>query len=323
MALTILGAAYGTLDVTSKVQQMVNNDVLVVTADSTTFGDPWVDVPKTLVVVYRYGSRGGGVRISREGFTIIINERTGSLQSEVAAGAGLKIYGAAYGLLEMTSQVRRLVQRGSLNVTANTRTFGDPWPDHAKTLVVVYEQDGKPMLKAVKENEPLHIQIGVPLKVLAAAYGPSNVTARVSARIDDNEEIHLTANDTTFINSSPGVKKSLVVTYQYGNDQPQMAIIKEGDALNVTYTPHSPFHPATDPQQLQILSAAYGLGDVTARVAGLVQDNALDVIANNKTFGDTWKNVPKTLVVTYQFGQETPAMKYARIGERLQIKQTV
>lgn len=270
---------------------------------------------------YRYGSRGAWVSIGDEGGTVIINERTPSLQSEVAAG--LKIYGAAYGLKDVTSEVRRLVRRGSLNVTANTRIFGDPWPDHAKSLVVVYEQDGKPTLRAVKQNEPLHIQIGVPLKVLAAAYGPENVTDKVSARIDDNEEIHLTANDTTFFNSWPSVKKTLVVTYQYGNDQPQMAIIKEGDTLNVTYTPHSPFHPATDPQQLQILSGAYGRGDVTARVAGLVQDNALNVMANNKTFPDTWQNVPKTLVVTYQFGQGTPAMTYARIGERLQIKQTM
>lgn len=51
---TILGAAYGLAEVTRKVQTLVDSGVLNIQAQNKYFGDSWVGVRKTLVVVYKH-----------------------------------------------------------------------------------------------------------------------------------------------------------------------------------------------------------------------------------------------------------------------------
>jgi hypothetical protein len=215
-----------------------------------------------------------------------------------------------------------MVVGGTLNVVANNATFGDSWPGIKKTLVVVFESEGKPTLKAVVEDQRLSLQTDLPLQILSATYGPADVTAKVKSRID-NQEIHLTADNGTFGDTWHGVKKSLTVTYQFGNEQPQTAIVAEGSALHITYTSRPPYHPSTDPAHLQILGAAYGLGDVTNRVAGLSSNNSLIVTANNQTFQDQWPGVQKTLSVTYRYGQEAPRVAFAKEGQQVRIERNV
>lgn len=57
---------------------------------------------------------------------------------------------------------------------------------------------------------------------------------------------------------------------------------------------------------LIILGGIYGLGNVTAKLQSLVQNNALTVTANNQTFGDKFPMHVKTLVVVYQYGSDLP-----------------
>ena len=48
----ILGAAYGKLDVTSKVHAMIHEGILTFDATNALFTDSWHGVTKTLVIVY-------------------------------------------------------------------------------------------------------------------------------------------------------------------------------------------------------------------------------------------------------------------------------
>jgi len=54
--LTIVGAAYGLSEVTSKVRSLVQYEHLDVVASNDVFGDSWFGTWKTLVVVYQYGN---------------------------------------------------------------------------------------------------------------------------------------------------------------------------------------------------------------------------------------------------------------------------
>lgn len=318
--LTILGAAYGLADVTSKVKGMVkSNGTLTVTADNATFGDSWKGTTKSLVLVYRYDNLQPEVRVVAENSTVSIVEPS-PIAAEAGAMAieGLLIYGAAYGLGDVTSQVRRQVNGTALNVVANNATYGDTWKGTTKSMVVVYAGTNGPEVKIVQENQPMSIQMGYPLQIMGATYGPQDVTDKVKSKID-NQEVHLTANNATFGDSWKGTTKSLTVTYCYGNQLPQVAVVEENHQLNITFASFPTFQPSSDPNHLQILGAGYGLGNVTDRCAGLVSNQSLIVTANNATFGDTWKGTTKTLTVTYQYGQESPRTAVVKENQELKI----
>lgn len=65
--LRIVGAAYGLVDVTHKVQSLVRNNRLRVAARNNVFGDTWRGVRKSLVVVYRYKNGAYRTKIVTEG----------------------------------------------------------------------------------------------------------------------------------------------------------------------------------------------------------------------------------------------------------------
>ncbi len=53
--LVISGAVYGLQEITSTVQDQYNKGVKTFKADNKTFGDSWVGIKKTLVIVYSLG----------------------------------------------------------------------------------------------------------------------------------------------------------------------------------------------------------------------------------------------------------------------------
>ena len=65
----------------------------------------------------------------------------------------MTIFGAAYGLADVTTKVCELVKNCPLKVKVNNSTFGDSWVGIPKTLAVTY-QYGKeiPKISTVKEN---------------------------------------------------------------------------------------------------------------------------------------------------------------------------
>ena len=117
----------------------------------------------------------------------------------------------------------------------------------------------------------------------------------------------------------PGKAKSLVVIYQYADEQPQVAAVKQDTTLNINYEQRPKYSPVTTPGVLQIVGAAYGLGNVTDKCQSLVthgRDLAVDV--NDSTFGDHWAGAQKTLVVVYQYNNTFP-MTISKQDEMLSI----
>lgn len=321
--LVILGAAYGPADVSATVRSLMKDNSLTVTANNATFGDTWKGTEKSLVVVYMYDTQKPGVLILKEGQTGTIAPPAQPVPWSPNPVGELTILGAAYGLGDVTTKVDGLVSDNALTVVANNATFGDTWKGTTKTMVVVYSYNDIPLIRIVKENETMVVQNPPPLQILGATYGPADVTATVSGQIDPFQEIHLTASNDLFGDTWKGTTKSLAVIYQYGDEQPQTAVVQENHDLNITYIKRNPFLGSTDPATLTILGAAYGLGDVTAKAASLVSQNQLSVTANNATFSDTWKGTVKTLTVVYRYGRGTSDVAVCKENEQLTIASTI
>ena len=224
----------------------------------------------------------------------------------------LIILGAVYGLADVTTTARSFVHDGVFDATANNATWGDSWRGNKKTLVVVYDYAGAvSMVNAVEENEQMHFIASPSLSIHGATYGPAPVTKKVVSLVR-NRTLNVVANNDTFGDTWHGHTKSLTITYQYGQERPIVAIAKEGSALNIIYTPGSAdYLPPSDPISLNIVGAAYGLGDVTSNVQALVLNNQLDITANNETFGDTWPGTEKSFTLVYQYGRNNPLLEVA------------
>src|SRR5689334_5698364 len=189
----------------------------------------------------------------------------------------LKILGAAYGLARVTGQVINLVNRGtnpqSLSITASNDVFGDTWPGVHKSLTVVYcYDDGAARVAVATEGNRLTIGAAefaqsrpVPapsassqpqLTVWGASYGQADVTGTIRGMISQAKQtLSLTANNATFRDSWPGVTKSFVIVASYTGQVPFVDIVAENGAYNLKFRP-----------PMQILSAFWGLADVTAVV---------------------------------------------------------
>jgi len=247
----------------------------------------------------------------------------------------LEILGAAYGLADVASQVRKAVNQSvspnTLSIRADNATFGDSWPGFAKTLSVVcrYGSDGAAVVKAAREGETLTLGqaeydasragastapgVAGRLTIWGATYGPADATGALRSRIGGGQALDFTADNATFGDSWPGVRKTCVTVSSYQGSGLVTDIVIETAASSIV--------PGDD---LQVLGAAYGRADVTAAVAGAIDrradPNGLDIGADNGTFGDSWPGVPKTLTVVFRFGSDgAPAVKTAREGGRLAI----
>ena len=248
----------------------------------------------------------------------------------------LTIYGAAYGPEDVTATVRGLRMDQKLSFTVSDKTFGgDPWHGNEKTLVVVYKYSGEdqvntkivvqgddctlnppsqppsaPITKDQLDSSDLKViqqvssrkmkDSGESLVILGAAYGKADVTDQANKKLTSNGEFNEEASNDVWGDSWKGHGKTLVVVYEYDGLQ-MLDAVKENERMHFIASP-----------AMTILGAAYGLADVTTKVCALVKNRSLAVTANNATFGDSWKGVHKTLVVTYQYGEQTPKVTYAK-----------
>lgn len=319
--MTILGAAYGPVEVTGKLRNMVclsGGSRLAVAAQNSVFGDSWFGVPKSLVVVYQYKDHEPEVAVVPEHGTLNISGPAS--KPSARSSQNYAILGAAYGLHDVTSVAkRRLSDAGNFKETADNSTWEDGWIGVKKTLVVVYCMDSYPIVVIAKEGERMHFKIPPQrnLHIIGAAYGPVSVTDKIRKMVT-NESLSVIADNATFGDSWKGVVKSLVVIYRYGNGSPQVATAAEHQLLKITHTKQQHEEPAYS-DRLTILGAAYGLHDVTDIVRSLVKDERFLAIANNKTFGDRWFGVPKTLVIAYHYGNDPPKTKVVRENEPISI----
>ena len=322
--LKILGAAYGPADVTAKVRSLRKNQQLSVKADNSVFGDPWKTKTKSLVVVYQYDDGAPSVSIVQEGQTLTIERPSRSsrpsnllamedlqkindvVSRTQSKAANFKILGAAYGLADVTSKARSFVKDGVFNAVANNATWGDSWRTKTKTLVVVYEYNGVPsMVNVAIENNRMYFIASPALHILGASYGPADRTQQVISLVK-NAALKVVADNETFGDTWKTKTKALVVIYQYGEEEPIVAIAEEGLTMNIVYKPGPAHLPPADSTNLNILGAAYGLGDVTDKVKNLTKGNELDFTADNSTFGDTWYTKTKSFTLVYQYGRNQP-----------------
>lgn len=317
--LQILGAVYGLGKVTARVASLVDRtaspQTLTVTASNAVFSDTWPGIPKTLTVVYRYGADGAPVvAVVQENAQLTIGAAQYAARRVVTpAGAGLPpqltVYGASYGRGDVTAAVRNLISPAgqTLQLTANNATFTDTWPGVVKAFVIVAAYTGQaPFVDVITENQPYDLKYRPPLRILGATWGRVDVAPTITAAVHRRTLAIAATNAALGVDGWPGVVKTLVVITQYGSEQPRQSIVREGGSLAIDYTPSAPYQPPSDPHALNIVAAAYGPSDQTAKVRSLVAGNALSLTAGNGAFGDSWPGTVKSFVLTYGWGPELP-----------------
>ena len=348
--LTIYGAAYGPEDVTATVRGLRMDQKLSFTVSDKTFGgDPWHGYEKTLVVVYKYTCIDQvytKIVVQGDDCTIhppsplqsapITEDQLDSSDLEVIqqvssrnmkdSGETLVILGAAYGKADVTDKAnKKLTSNGEFNEKASNDVWGDSWKGHSKTMVVVYEYDGLQMLDVVKENERMHFIASPPITILGAAYGLADVTTKVCTLVK-NRSLAVTANNDTFDNSWKGINKTLVVTYQYGEQTPKVTYAKQNEKLEIIYDKADDYTGSTNPDTLTILGAAFGPSDITKKTQeyAVEGNNIVQKEVNNTHFGpDPWKGVVKSLVVVYRYGRNPALMKIVPERSELSISKVV
>jgi hypothetical protein len=155
----------------------------------------------------------------------------------------LNIIVAVYGLQTVTEQIRKLVidcSPQTLNFIVNNKNVEeDGWVGQKKSLTIVYDYDGGDIHVATAiEGEPITINpdklnnqrpvIAEPfsgstsLSVLAASYGPDNVTYKIKSLISSYNTISFPVDNTVFGDSWYGVAKTLVIVL--GNDHEVSAV---------------------------------------------------------------------------------------------------
>ena len=316
--LIIYGAAYGPEDVTATVRSLRADQKLSFTVSDKTFGgDPWHGNEKTLVIIYKYSTDDQVyTKIVVQNDECVINPPSQPPSAPIAkdqldssdleaiqqvssrkmkdSGQSLVILGAAYGKADVTDKANQaLTSNGEFDEEASNEVWEDSWKGHKKTLVVVYEYDGLQMLNVVKENERMYFIASPAMTILGAAYGLADVTTKVCALVK-NRSLAVTANNDTFGDSWKGVKKTLVVTYQYGEQTPVVAYAKENDKLEIIYNKADDYTGSTNPDTLTILGAAYGPSDVTKKTQDYAVEgnNTVQKEVDNDNFGpDPWKTV--------------------------------
>lgn len=154
-----------------------------------------------------------------------------------------------------------------------------------------------------------------PLTILGAAYGPVCKTDHVRSLVTGNT-LNVAANNDTFGDTWPHLKKSLVVVYEY-ESHPQVAVVKEGESMSVCFRGVGSSCPTTS--KFGILGAAYGAGDVTVKANSLIANDKLEIAVDNSNFPDTWHGEKKTFAAVFKNGTSNPFMVIAIEGQYISV----
>lgn len=334
--LQILGAVYGLLDVTNRVIDRVDRNTVPQSlpetpASNSVFPDGWPGEDKTLTVFYRYGQTGRfGVVTATEygkGLTIKGPSFTADgthLTDELANTVTLLVLGATYGPADVTGKVAGLVdtRTQTLNIRADNATFGDPWKKRKVFVALVQYGSDPAFLLVAKENERVECKYSPPVKILSAFWGLQDVSPKI-LQLAVRGSVAIRADRAAFGDGWPGVDKTLAVVYQHEQQEPQLVAVKEGDTLKIEYNERVPkVELPLDPSALNVIRAAYGPLDVTAKVRSHIQKNELKLVANNSTFPDSWRGTDKSFALTYSWGPSIPKSQVFREGSQVQISKS-
>jgi len=167
----LLGASYGPKDVTDTTQALMTNFPALLKGCNLTYGDPWGGVRKSFVVVYY--SRGRVFTLhTEEDQPMVVPYQKGAefvIQDSIPVVATylgklpvfdtkerFLVLGATYGRKIITAELQKMLTRRSkqdlVSVKFNSSTFGDSWPQWAKTATVCYFTRGQIRFVVVREN---------------------------------------------------------------------------------------------------------------------------------------------------------------------------
>lgn len=318
--LKILGAVYGTANITKRVRGMIYQNSLQIRADPQFFGEAMYGNPKSLVIVYQYGNYKPCVAILKDHDSIFISPNNMN-QEMWSPPKGLKLCAAVYGLTDITEPVSMKLSYNNdpIDFTVSDSLFGDGWPGVRKTLVVVYlDEYYFPIVKVWEEGQ--HVKIGgAELKILGAAYGKTDVTRQIR-KMMVNDTLKTAVNNNVFPDNLPGQPKTLVVVYQHGSNKPEVAIAREGENLEISPKFYQPQQWSFSNGQMKVLGAVYGCKNVTDIVAPYVNNNYMNFQVNSQGLGgDNWPGVQKTLALVYLDVHGTPMTKVYTEGEQVKL----
>lgn len=337
--LDIIGAYYGTLDVTHKVAAAVRNSELSIQASNKEFTDPMVRHTKTLVVCYRFGDSKPQVAMAKEGSTLNIYYK-GYQRTYSAPTNAIVIFGAYYGTNNVKSKISTMVENNQLDIAANDANFGDSMPGNIKTLVIAYlDANGFIQMKAVTQGsilslgelpidilskqmiityKPTGVETPRKLYVIGAFYGTSDTSIPVNKIQGKSNHLLFNANDITFPASSVKVNpKTFAIAYRFGKSEPQLLVVAQNSSVKIASKKLPDY--VYQPDKITIYKAYYGLVDVTEKVKKFISNDQTTIKATNYNLDNSNKNGPKTFVVLYQMPTGDLALQLVKEGDSLVI----
>ena len=160
----------------------------------------------------------------------------------------LNIIVAVYGLKTVTEKIANLIIDGNpqtLDFKVNNQIIGeDGWRGQRKSIMIVYNYDGGDLqVAAAKEDDILSIspdKLKTPkfisnesnensdkLSVLAASYGPDDVTYKVRNLISSYNTLSFVVSNSVFGDSWYGVAKILVIVLGSGSEVKGVEVFAE------------------------------------------------------------------------------------------------
>ncbi len=155
---------------------------------------------------------------------------------------------AYYGPTQVTELVQSKVEDNNLAVEASNSVFGNTWEDVKKSLVVFYQYgDSKVYLRVAGEDESMEIfrddehqgghfdpqaYTGM-TRVLAAVYGPEDVTKLLAGMLADKGELEVHADNSVFGDTWLEAQKTLVVLYQACDGEIKSEAVKESATMRL------------------------------------------------------------------------------------------
>ena len=166
----------------------------------------------------------------------------------------LNIVVAVYGLKTVTEQIKNLLSEGdsqTLSFIVSNRAIGeDGWYGQRKSISIIYNYDGSDLqIATAKEGDVITLSPDsgrLPkspgkensagngrLSVLAATYGPDDVTHKVKNLVSSYNTLSFTVDNTLFGDTWYKVEKNLVIVLGFGNEVRNVEIFRERETCYI------------------------------------------------------------------------------------------
>jgi outer membrane lipoprotein SlyB len=245
------GSGNNWVDVTGRVQSLIQRNRLNFTVTSSTLGASARQGRNRALRLQLRDTASGQTRQATYRENQQVNLRVSNMYQN---SAGLRITRAIYGYngraLDVTSRLNSQIQNNQLNLQVNNQSMGgDPAQGAAKSLTVDYTLNGQSSQRTVREGEMLTLSGANAsnngysygnndnrLQITRATYGSGNYNADVTSRLNSqvqSGQLNIPVNNQT-MGGDPAPQQSKRLTVQYAvNGQSNQIIVNEGDTLRL------------------------------------------------------------------------------------------